>query len=86
MTYETYKQVLQALANGRPCNTTNDFSVSVHDFTYGGNTRYSLEVFPCEHYPWFTTSSLVCLMAIAEVFRVTLCMTTKHGCVIASFS
>lgn len=86
MTYETYKQVLRALANGHPCNTTRDFSVSVHHSTWKDVTRYSLNVFPSEHYPWFTSSSLVCLLAIAEVFDVTFCMTTRHGCVIAYFS
>ena len=86
MTYETYKHVLQALANGRPCNTTNCFSVSVDEFTFKGVTRYSLDVYPSEHYPWFTSSSLVCLLAITEVFDVTLCLNTKHGSVIASFS
>lgn len=85
MTYETYKQVLQALANGRLYNTTNDYSVSIDEFTYNGVTRYSLDVYPSEHYPWFTSSSLVCLLAIAEVFDVTFCMNTRHGCIIASF-
>lgn len=85
MTYETYKQVIQALANGHPCNTTNDFSVSIDEFTFKGVTRYSLDVFPNEHYPFFTSSCLIELLAIKEVFGVTLCMTTRNGCVIASF-
>lgn len=86
MTYETYNQVLQALANGHPCNTTSDFSVSVHHYTWKGVARYSLYVFPSEHYPWFTTSSMLILWGISKVFNVQLCMESKHGTVIASLS
>lgn len=83
MTYETYKTVLQALANGHPCNTSNDFSVSVHSFIWKNNERYSMVIFPSEFYPFWTESALVILLGISQVYNVHLSMNINNGVVTA---
>lgn len=86
MTYETYKTVLQALANGHPCNTSNDFSIVVENWNWNQKDDYRLWIFPSEFYPFFTDCHLRCLTAIAEVYNIHLCVDSKKGVVTAHFS
>lgn len=83
MTNETYKTVLQALANAEPCNTSFDFSVSVKSHSWGGDERYSLVIFPSEFYPFWTASALVILLGISQVYNVDLSMDIDNGVVTA---
>lgn len=83
MTYETYKTVLKALANGLPCNTSLDFSVSVKCRSWNAIEHYSLVIFPSEFYPFWTESQLVILLGISRVYNVRLSMNINNGVVTA---
>ena len=83
MTYETYKTVLQALANAHPCNTSSDFSVSIKCRSWNGVERYSLVIFPSEFFPFWTVSALVILLGISQVYDVHLSMNVNNGVVTA---
>ena len=86
MTYETYKTVLQALANGHPCNTSNDYAVSVRSYTWQGVEHYYLTIFPSEHFQFWTEVPMRAFMALAEVYDLHFSVSANHGVVTAYFS
>lgn len=86
MTYETYKNVLLALANAHPCNTSNDFSIVVENRSWKDYESYSLVIFPSEFYPFWTVSALCILLGIAKVYNVNLSMQIDNGVVTAHIS
>lgn len=83
MTYETYKTVMQALANAEPCNTSFDFSISVKCRSWDGNERYSLVIFPSEFYPFWTVSAMCILIGISKVYNVQFTSCIDNGVVTA---
>lgn len=83
MTNETYKTVMQALANAKPCNTSFDFSISVKCRSWNAIEHYSLVIFPSEFYPFWTESALVILLGISQVYNVRLSMNVNNGVVTA---
>lgn len=85
MTKETYKKVMQALSEAHPSNTSNDFSVSIHDYHWCGIDRCSLLVFSNLPTSSFVETTLKLFLSIAEVFNVSISLRSKHGVPVVKF-
>ena len=86
MTNEKSKQVLMALANGHTCNTTDDYSVSIHNGSWKKYEHFSLYVYPSEHFPFYHSGHLCHMLAIAATFNVHFNVESRNGVVVGCFS
>lgn len=85
MTEEKKNLVLWSLANGHPCNTSSDYSVSIYRHSWGNNVDYEFNVFPADGFPWFIDMAIEHLLAISNAFYVRLSIDSRHGVPVAHF-
>lgn len=71
------------LAEGHPCNTSNDYSLSI-EFRYYGDCV--INVYPNEHYPFFTEMAIEHLLGIAQALGCSICFETQNGVTICRLS
>lgn len=64
------------LADGHPCNTSNDYSLSIYHPNYGG---WEIKVYPSERYPFFTDMAVEHLLGISQALGCQLCFKTENG-------
>lgn len=79
MTKETLNVALYALVNGEPCNTTNDFSVSVQNHLYAKEHKYSLAIYPNTKFAFFTEMHISFLMAVAQAVNGLFAIHVRNG-------
>lgn len=79
MKKETAKQVLQALANAHPVNTSNDISVSIRDLSWFGYDEIWFNVYSNLTSGGFNECSLRLFLSLADVFSVNVSIDSKPG-------
>lgn len=79
MKKETAKQVLQALANAHPVNTSNDISVSIKDLSWAGYDDIWFNVYSNLTCGGFTECSLRLFLSLTDVFNVHISFDSKDG-------
>lgn len=79
MTKNTLKQVMQVLSEAHPSNTSNDFSVSIHEFEWSDIDYHSLLLFSNLPSRNFVETTLTLFLSIASVFNVGISLTSRHG-------
>jgi hypothetical protein len=72
----SFEMAKAMLAEGHPCNTSNDYSLSIYLPNYGG---WQINVYPSEHYPFFTDMAVEHLFGIAQALGCRLCFQTENG-------
>lgn len=85
MTEEKKNLVLWSLANGHPCNTSEDYSVSIVRQCWRDSVDYEVNVFPADGRPWFIDMAVEHLLAISNAFYVRLSIDSRHGVPVANF-
>lgn len=79
MKKETAKQVLKALVNAHPVNTSNDISVSIRDLSWSSYDEVWFNVYSNLTYGGFTECSLRLFLSLAEVFNVNVSISSNDG-------
>lgn len=83
MTHEKKDLVVKLLAESHPCNTSNDFSLSI---IRGWNKNYHIYVYPNEDHPFFTEYCIQALLGIAQVMNLNIAFRTINDVTICSLS
>lgn len=79
MKKEIAKQVLNALANAHPVNTSNDISVSIRDYSWFQMEEIWLHVYSNIPGGGFTECSLRLFLSLASVFNIHVSVETLGG-------
>lgn len=79
MKKEIAKQVLNALANAHPVNTSNDISVSIRDYSWMQMEEIWFHVYSNLPGGGFTECSLRLFLSLAEVFNIHVSVDTHDG-------
>ena len=82
MTTKTLNQVKEALASAHPCNTSNDYSLSIHLRSWGDKEHHSVTVYPSGSFPFFTEMQVLPLLALTKVFDCRVTFKAKNGVVV----
>lgn len=85
MTKKQLNGLVDCLANVCDFNTTRDYSLSIQEKTYGRYYNARLLVFFNEPATAFYTPDLYQLLALAEVWGVSLVFISLHGVPVAKF-
>lgn len=85
MTKEKKDLVLWSLANGHPCNTSEDYSVSIVRLCWRDSVYYELNVFPADGRHWFINMAVEHLLAIGTACNVSFSIISCHGVPVAHF-
>lgn len=85
MNKEKKDLVVGALANGHPCNTSGDYSVSIVRDCWGTQVDYEVNVFPADGSPWFIDMAIEHLVAISIACYVHFSIHSCHGVPVAHF-
>lgn len=85
MTKEKKNMLLWALANGHPCNTSCDYSVSIVRCWYGDQVDYDVNVFPAGGRPWFIDMAIEHLLAISVAMHFHFSIHCVQGVPVAQF-
>ena len=76
MVKRAFEMAKAMLAEGHPCNTSNDYSLSIYLPYYGD---WEINVYPSEHYQFFTEMAVEHLLGISQALGCRLCFMTKNG-------
>lgn len=79
MKKEIAKKVLDALANAHPVNTSDDFSVSIRDWSDYGLDSVWFTVFSNLPSGSFVEYSISLFLSLAHVYGVNISADAKHG-------
>lgn len=85
MTLQQKEMLLWALANGHPCNTSSDYSVSIDALEWAGSFDYDVNVFPADGRPWFIDMAVEHLLAIAVALKLHFRIGSRQGVPVAHF-
>lgn len=85
MTKEQKDMLLWALANGHPCNTSDDYSVSIKRHDWADPVYYDVDVYPAGGRPWFIDMAVEHLLAISVALHVRFSIHCVHGVPVAQF-
>lgn len=86
MNKEQLTQVVNTIANGELVNTTNDVSLSIQETQIGGWYHGRVVVYPMQKYPYFCAYVAENLLAIGNVFGVSVRFDVEHGAAVCVIS
>ena len=85
MTKDQLNLLLWTLANGHPCNTSGDYSVSIRESFWNNRVYDEVNVFPADGLPWFIDMAVEHLLGIAVALNLHLSFKSSHGVPVAHF-
>lgn len=85
MTKKQLRGLVDCLANVCTFNTSNDYSLSIHQPSYEGSCVCRLIVFLNDSRALFTTSDISQLLALANAWNVSLYFETMNGVTVAKY-
>ena len=85
MTLQQQEMLLWALANGHPCNTSNDYSVSIVKNDWAEPIDYDVTVFPAAGRPFFIDMAVDHLLGIAKALNLHFSFESRLGVPVANF-
>ena len=77
---------MQVLSEAHPCNTSNDFSISVHKSGWDDIDYNYLVIFSNLSCKSFTEMALQLFLSIAVLFPVHISLDCKHGVPVVEFT
>lgn len=86
MTKKQLNGLVDCLTNVCAYNTNREYSLSVQETNYGNYYNAKLLVFNNEPYPVFSRYDLRELLALANIWRVSLFIISLHGVAVAKFT
>lgn len=86
MKQKTLQQVMQVLSEAHPCNTSNDFSISVHKCQWDDIDYNRVTIFSNLSCKSFTEMALRLFLSIAEILPVHISLDCKHGVPVVELS